>query len=158
MEYSIVRVGKDNYALFDDMVFFRMNERERAPEEQAEPRDFGTNHAALYDKNLRVYAAQVGNRFVGWISAVLIPKVGHPKYGGKGHLFIDELWTVPAFRRQGVAYALMTKVEHAAKEMGTAGLRLYVGGDNPGALALYTKCGYRDRRSDARFMDKEWSE
>lgn len=156
MEYSIVRVDRENYARFDDMVFFRINDRERTPEEQAEPRDFGTNCVMLSDKNLRVYAAQVDDRFVGWISAVFIPKIGHPKYGGKGFLDIDELWTVPAFRRHGIAYALMAKVERAAKEMNAVGLRLYVDGDNPGALALYKKFGYKDRGDNAHWMVKEW--
>jgi Acetyltransferases len=156
MEYSIVRVEKENYPLFDDMIFSRINNRERTLEEQAESRDYGANFTVLADKNLRVYAAKVGNRFVGWISAAFIPKVGHPKYGGKGHVFIDELWTSPTFRRHGIAYALMTEVEHAAKEMNAVGLRLYVGGGNPVALALYTKCGYRDCGDDAHFMDKEW--
>jgi ribosomal protein S18 acetylase RimI-like enzyme len=154
MEYSIVRVDKENYTLFDDMVFVRTNSRKKTTEEQAEPRDFGAIYTALTDKNLHVYAAQVGDRFVGWVSAVYIPKVG--KYGGKGHLFIDELWTAPAFRRHGIAYALMMEAERIARELNTAGLRLYVGGDNTGAIALYAKCGYRDRGSDAHFMDKEW--
>jgi len=154
MDYTIVRVTRYNYALFDDMVFFRMNDRERTPEEQSEPRDFGAVFAALNEKNLRVFAAQVGDRFVGWISAVYIPKVG--RYNGRGHLYIDELWTAPAFRRHGIAYALMNEAERVAREMTAAGLRLYVGDDNPGALALYVKCGYRDRGSDAHFMDKEW--
>lgn len=156
MEYSIVRVDKENYVLFDDMVFLCMNNRERTPEERAKPRDLGANCATLADKNLHVYAAQAGERFIGWISAVFIPKIGHPKYGGKGFLDIDELWTAPAFRRHGIAYALMTEVERAAKEMNAVGLRLYVGGDNPGALALYTKFGYRDRGDNAHWMVKEW--
>ena len=71
-------------------------------------------------------------------------------------MYIDELWTAPAFRRHGIAYALMTEAERAAREMNAAGLRLYVGDTNPGALALYWKCGYRDRGNDAHFMDKEW--
>jgi len=60
MEYSIVRVEKENYPLFDDMIFFRINNRERTLEEQAESRDYGANFTALADKNLRVYAAKVG--------------------------------------------------------------------------------------------------
>jgi len=154
MEYSIIRVNKDNYFLYDDMIFFRMNDRERTTEEKAEPRNFEAIYEALSDKNLYVYAAQVDDRFVGWISAVYIPKVG--RYGGKGHLFIDELWTAPAFRRYGIAYALMNEAESAARDIGAVGLRLYVSGDNPGALTLYTKCGYRDRGDNAHFMDKEW--
>ena len=158
MNYSIVRINKENYPLYDDMVFSRVNDRERSPEEREESHDYGSNLTALADNNLRVYAAKVGEKFVGWIAAVFIPKIGHPNYGGKGHLFIDELWTDPAFRRCGIAHALMTEAEKAAKEMNAVGLRLYVGDDNPGALALYTKCGYRDRGNDAHFMDKEWDE
>jgi len=52
----------------------------------------------------------------------------------------------------------MNEAERAAKENNAAGLRLYVGGGNPGAYALYTKCGYRDRGGDAHFMDKEWAD
>jgi len=154
MDYTIIRVVKENYALFDDMVFLRVNGRERTQEEKAEPRNFSEAYSALSDKNLRIYAAQVGERFVGWVSAVYIPKVGI--WGGKGHLFIDELWTAPAFRRHGIANALMNEAERAAREIGAVGLRLYVNGDNPGALALYTKCGYRDREDGVHFMDKEW--
>ena len=66
------------------------------------------------------------------------------------------LWTAPEFRRQGIAYALMAKAEGAAGEMNAAGLRLYANSGNPEAIALYTKCGYRDRGSNARFMDKAW--
>jgi len=50
MEYSIVRVEKENYPLFDDMIFFRINNRERTLEEQAESRDYGANFTELADK------------------------------------------------------------------------------------------------------------
>lgn len=145
MQFSIVSVNKDNYALFDDMVFRRVHNRERTPEEKKQPRDFAENHKMLADKNLHVYAAEAGGRFVGWVSAVFIPKVGHPKYGGKGFLDIDELWTDPACRQHGIAQALMTAAEQAARAMDVAGLRLYVGGDNAPAYRLYTRCGYKDR-------------
>ena len=158
IDYSILRIDQENYALFDDMVFFRVNNRERTPGERAAPRDFSTNCAALANKNLRVYAAQADGRLVGWVSAVFVPKIGHPAYGGKGHLLIDELWVTPAFRQHGIASALIAKAEDAAREMNAVGLRLYVSGDNPGAFALYTKCGYRDRGSNAHFMDKEWAD
>ena len=82
MEYSIVRIDTENYPLYDDMIFFRINNRERTSAERAEPRDYAANFAVLADKNLRVYAAKVDDRFVGWISAVFIPKTGHPRYGG----------------------------------------------------------------------------
>ena len=61
MEYSIVRVDRENYTLFDDMVFFRINDREKTPEERAWPCDFDTNYATLADKNLRVYGIGRGS-------------------------------------------------------------------------------------------------
>ncbi len=70
----------------------------------------------------------------------------------KNHL----VWVAPAYRRHGIAEALMARAEDAARERNAIGLRLYVGADNPGAVALYTRCGYRDRCDNAHFMDKEW--
>jgi ribosomal protein S18 acetylase RimI-like enzyme len=137
------------------MVFFRIHNREIKPEERSEPIPT-ERYAALSDSNLRVWAALAEGRFVGWISAVFIPKIGHPAYGGRGHLYIDELWTHPEHRRQGIAAALLARAEIAAKEMNAAGLRLYVGADNLGAFALYTHFGFRDRGGDAHFMDKEF--
>jgi len=156
LDFSIVRVNEENYALYDDTVFFRVHNRERTPDERAQPRDFGANLAMLGDKNLRVYAAKAGDRFVGNVAAVFIPKVGHPFYGGRGYLDIDELWTAPAYRRHGIAYALMNEAEHAAKEMGAVAVRLYVGGTNRGAYKLYKKCGYQDRGGGAHWMVKEF--
>jgi len=156
LDFSVVRVEDENYALYDDMIFFRINNRERTPDERAQPRDFAANLTMLADKNLHVYAAKAGDRFVGSISAVFIPKVGHPFYGGRGYLDIDELWTAPAYRRHGIAYALMNEAEHAAKEMGAVAVRLYVGGTNRGAYKLYTKCGYEDRGGGAHWMVKEF--
>jgi len=154
MEYSIERVTQDNYPLFDDMVFWRINNRERTENERNETRDFSEVAATLANENLYVYAVQTESKFAGWISIAYIPKVG--RTNGKGHLFIDELWVAPGYRRNGMAQALMKRADELSRELNTLGLRLYVSMDNAEAIPLYEKCGYQ-RLSEAYFMQKEWA-
>ena len=152
IDYTIARVDDNNYPLFDDMVFFRMNQRERTAEERLAPRDFSEEIYALGNPSLYVYAACVSSRFIGWISIVYIPKVGKTK--GKGHMFIDELWVNPAFRRKGIAAALMQKADALSREKHQLGVRLYVRADNPEALSLYIKSGF-SKLNQTVFMEKE---
>ena len=152
-EYTIVRVTKDNYAMFDDMVFCRIHGRERSTCKRVETPNFDAVYEALDNENLHVFAAQLGGKFIGWISAVYIPKVG--RTNGKGHLFIDELYVNPAYRKKGIAKALLEKADILSKEIGTLGLRLYVNIANDAAISLYEQCGYKSQ-GEALFMDKEW--
>jgi ribosomal protein S18 acetylase RimI-like enzyme len=105
----------------------------------------------LKDKNLYVYAAQTEQKFIGWISAVYIPKISWTN--GCGHLFIDELWVNPVYRRNGIANALMQQIEVISKELDTIGLRLYVNSNNDEANFLSKKCGYINK-GEAFFMEK----
>jgi len=139
--------------MFDDMVFFRINERERSEQERAETRNFDRTYEALDNKNLYVFAAQAADKFVGWISIVYIPKIS--RANGKGHLFIDELWVSPAFRQKGIANALMAQADMLSKE-NVLGLRLYVNRNNEEAISLYQKFGYEFQFDTALFMEKEW--
>jgi ribosomal protein S18 acetylase RimI-like enzyme len=50
--------------------------------------------------------------------------------------------TIPEARGKGVANALMTACEKAARKRGCTALRLEVRIDNPGAIGLYRKLGY----------------
>jgi len=152
VKFSITRVNRNNYQMFDDMVFFRINGRERNEQELTERRNYDMAPEALDNKNLHVFAAQGSDQFVGWISIVHIPKISRAE--GKGHLFIDELWVNPAFRKQGIANALMEQAEALSKE-NALGLRLYVNQDNEEAIALYKKFGYAFQFGTALFMERE---
>jgi len=149
--YSIVRVEKDNYAMFEAMVFYRLYGRERSKCEQVEAANFDAAYAALDHEHFYVFAAQADDKFVGWISAVCIPKIGRTE--GRGHLFIDELYTDPGYRRRGIAKSLMRQAEVLARELDTLGLRLYVNTENAEAVAFYEACGYM-REGEALFMAK----
>ena len=148
MEYSIVKADKNNNFLFDEMVFCRKNERERSEKEKSEVIIDNMVYEILEDKKLNVFAAKMEGKFIGWVSAVYIPKISWTN--GNGHLFIDELWVNPNYRRKGIGHALMEKIENIAKEINVIGLRLYA--NNEGKY-LYDKCGYKSL-NEATFMKK----
>lgn len=143
MSCRIERVDVCNYSRFADMVFWRENGFEREPSSE-------TASAELNNPNLYVFAAEEGDRFVGWISLVYIPKVGK---WHRGHIYVDELWVEPGYRCRGIAKALMIKAEELKMKLGATGIRLYVNIENPAAKHLYESCGYRED-GQAYFMEK----
>lgn len=153
-EYKIIKIDSQNYNMFDDMIFWRMNRRERTNVEKAEAfnNNFDSSYLALSNPNLFVYAALETGRLVGWISIVYMPKVG--KLNGLGHLYIDELWVAPLYRVQGIANKLMEKADELLNTTASAGIRLYVNTDNSNAKGLYEKCGFSES-GIAYFMEKD---
>lgn len=55
---------------------------------------------------------------------------------------VEDLWTMPDFRRRGVAQMLMSEVESLAKAKGFTRIGLDVAPDNQAALELYSRRGY----------------
>ena len=149
MNYTIEKIDVSNYSQFDDMVFWRQNGVERAPSQTPVSEQM---QKELANPNLHVYAVQVDNRFVGWISLVYIPKIGS-RWAGHGHVYVDELWVQPDFRGKGLAKALMQKADEWKAEWEATGSRLYVNVNNPTAQKLYERCGYQED-GQAYFMEK----
>ena len=137
MDFALERITAANYSKFDDMVFWRTNGCECPPSDQPAPPAVVKE---LENPNLYVYAAEAEGRFVGWVSLVYIPKVG--SWGGRGHVYVDELWVAPAYRNRGIAGALLAKGDALCEQLGAQGQRLYVNVNNPAALALYEKLGF----------------
>lgn len=137
MNYKIVKVNSENYSLFDDMIYWRMNGSERLPVKEVISQSILSE---LSNPNLFIYAVEVERRYVGWISLIYMPKVG--KYNGFGHVYVDELWIHPLYRRNGFAYELMKKAEELKQEKFATGIRLYVNVDNISAKKLYEKCDF----------------
>jgi len=94
---------------------------------------------------------EVEDRFVGWISFIYLPKVG--KYRGHGHVYVDELWIEPSYRRNGLAKALLVKADELAQKLSAKGIRLYVNTENPGAQRLYQEHGF-EMTGTAYFCEK----
>jgi ribosomal protein S18 acetylase RimI-like enzyme len=74
----------------------------------------------------------------GYLLAVRIPKAD----ARVGFLFVDEVYVLPAYRRMGVARALLERVQTLSVERGLAGVRLLVREENLGARWLYQGCGF----------------
>ncbi|MGB9724294.1 MAG: GNAT family N-acetyltransferase [Chloroflexia bacterium] len=84
-----------------------------------------------------LFLALVGGEAAGYALAVRIPKADERT----GFLFIDELYVLPAFRRRGVARALLRRFQALAGELGLAGVRLLVRPENTPARKLYRTLG-----------------
>jgi len=137
MDNRIIKINEDNYPQFSDMVHWRMTGEQREPLQQVVNNEIILE---LQNPNLYVYAIQLDNKLVGWISIIYMPKIG--KFNGHGHIYIDELWVEPSLRGQGFAKALMKKAEEVAEIKNAFGMRLYVNAENQVAQNLYKKCGY----------------
>ena len=149
MEYKVVRVSEENYSSFSDMIHWRITENQRLSTTD----EINDNiKKELSNCNFYVFAVEIKNIFVGWISIIYLPKVG--KYNGQGHVYIDELWIEPSHRSKGLAKALMEKAEDVSKELNATGIRLYVNEENPNAKNLYEKCGFIES-GKAYFMEKK---
>jgi ribosomal protein S18 acetylase RimI-like enzyme len=153
-EYKIIKVDNQNYSMFDDMVFWRMDGRERTYAEKLEAanNNFSDVYCALLNPNLNVYAALDNEKFIGWISIVYMPKVG--RLNGLGHIYVDELWVEPTYRNQGIANKLMEKADELLNTTSSAGVRLYVNTENPNAKRLYEKCAFSESGT-SYFMEKD---
>ena len=148
MEFAIEKVTAENYPLFEDLVFWRQTGQERTP--VMEPVSAQIQHE-LGNPNLHLYAAKAQGRYVGWIALVYIPKVG--KWGGRGHLYVDELWVAPELRRKGIGTGLLAVADRMKSDLGAVGSRLHVNSENPAARRLDEKCGFAES-GQATFMEK----
>lgn len=61
-----------------------------------------------------------------------------------GSGWVSALRTVPAWRRRGVGASLCRRCEEAALEGGSEAIRLWTGGGNAAANALFQSLGYRE--------------
>lgn len=67
--------------------------------------------------------------------------------------FIDAIHVLAAFRRRGIAQALMSSAEQAMRKQGIARSRLETDTFNTTSQALYLSLGYRELD---RYPDDEW--
>jgi len=143
MNYQIVKVTKENYQWFDDMIYFRLNNVERKNDQnQTNIKDLQVdNLKELENSNLHLYAATVNEKMIGWISLIYLPKVG--KYKGRGIIYIDELWVEKGHRNKGIGKALLMKADELSSNLNASSIRLFVDSSNQIAQKLYNSCKFR---------------
>ena len=92
--------------------------------------------AALADPNHLLAVARVGQRVVGMASAVVITEPDK-----RPALYVDEVGTADAYRRRGIATALMTALLDAARQRGCTRAWLMTEPENATARAFYRAIG-----------------
>ncbi len=90
----------------------------------------------LHEAGHHLFVAYEGARAVGFISGV---EVTHPDKGTE--MFIYELAVDEAFRRRGIATALIESLKGLAIEHGCYGMWVLTSDDNDAALATYQGAG-----------------
>lgn len=92
----------------------------------------------LQTGGLKVFVAEDRDEVVGFAACVQVPaslRLGH-------WWQIRDLFVVPAYRRQGIALALLDTVRSAAETAGALRLGLQTEESNKAALAIYRRVGY----------------
>ncbi len=95
------------------------------------------NPQSIAAANFFIYAVQHREELVGYVSVVFIPKPD----GRIGTLYVDELWVLEEFRRQGLARCLMDEVVRLGYRLNAWELRLYVNETNQAARHFYQSLG-----------------
>jgi aminoglycoside 3-N-acetyltransferase I len=94
----------------------------------------------LADPNIIALAVLSGERVIGGLTAYILPKLEQDR----SEIYIYDLAVLEAFRREGVATALIDATREIARETGTWAIFVQADyGDDP-AVALYTKLGTRE--------------
>ncbi len=144
---EIVRIGMDEYPEFCKLLEWRRTANEEGDTSvylSGPPREFLQQFNVLDSKLFYIYAARVDGKFVSYINAIIIPKPD-PRMG---MMYIDELWTAPAFRQGGIATLLMREVFKLSKRLNLWRVRLYVAEDNDAARSYYRKQGFSEKTHD----------
>ncbi|HET8626302.1 MAG TPA: GNAT family N-acetyltransferase [Thermomicrobiales bacterium] len=89
---------------------------------------------------LTTFLGELDGRPVGFACLRLIPHL----QGDEPYAELTDIYVEAPSRRQGVARALLARVEAAARAGGASEVVLITGFDNPGAQAAYRASGYAD--------------
>lgn len=140
---EIVRIGRENYPLFTALIEWRRTgkpQTELSYYDNEMMKQFFDKYNVLDSDTFFIFAAKLGDKLVGYINAVVIPKPD-PRLG---LLYIDELWVPKEYRNQGIAGMLMKEAFKVAKKLKLWRVRLFVGTQNEVARGFYRKMGYKE--------------
>ncbi len=85
-------------------------------------------------------AASIGQRVVGGIAGYVLPKFEQ----ARSELYIYDLAVDEAFRRRGIATAMIERLKEHAVARGIYVIFVQADRDDDAAIALYTKLGRRE--------------
>ncbi len=91
------------------------------------------------------YIANINNRNIGFIATDNDPALPDT------HGFIIQVGVIPEWRRRGIASMLTTRCLEALHADGKYGVILHVNQNNPGAIGLYERLGFKTVRTRGAF-------
>jgi ribosomal protein S18 acetylase RimI-like enzyme len=108
----------------------------------------------LGDPDVRVWGALEGDDLIGFAVVMELPDAIHGTVTGA----MDDLFVAPAWRRRGIAQAILAAIVEHAKAKGWAHVRWLVHEEDAAAIALYDKLAERvDLRSYVIRLDPKRS-
>lgn len=111
--------------------------------------------------DIRDYAQRLisrSTRFEAWDGPRLVGLVAAYLDGGADlSAFVTSVSVLPEWNRRGIASRLMGRCIEGARLGGLENVRLEVGRDNPAAIALYRRLGFRDSGETNRVVTMELS-
>jgi GNAT superfamily N-acetyltransferase len=93
----------------------------------------------LGDPDVRVWGAFEGNALIGFAVVMELPDAIHGTVTG----MMDDLFVAPAWRKRGVAQAILAAIVEHAKAKGWAHVRWLAHEGDAAAVALYDKVAER---------------
>lgn len=134
-----VLAGKDTVAMREMLVLFGEAFGERATYADAQPDD-AYLQKLLSSESFIAVAVLAGAKVVGGLAAYALPKFEQ----ARTEIYIYDLAVDAAWRRQGIATAMIEELKRVATRMGAYVIFVQADyGDEP-AIALYTKLGVRE--------------
>jgi ribosomal protein S18 acetylase RimI-like enzyme len=95
-------------------------------------------HTETVEDVLRVMA--LGGAVLAWLGDEAVGAARYERRGG--HLYVGRVAVLPAYRKQGIATALMRHLEDVARDLGLPAIQVGVRMSLPSNLALYQRLGY----------------
>lgn len=129
------------------------------------PDAYGSTLADWKDAGIDRFEARLGGSSVlgafdgelAGVAALDVERGGNVRHRG----LVTMIYVTPASRGRGMAQAMMRHLEQVGAEMELLQLELHVAADNPAAIAVYEKAGYRHHGliprallSRGRFIDE----
>src|SRR5215213_5416635 len=93
-----------------------------------------------YQSVLTTYLGEMDGQPVGFACLRLVPHI----QGDEPYAELTDIYVDAAFRRQGVARALIAQIEAVARAAGASEMVIITGFDNEDAHAAYRAVGYAD--------------
>lgn len=106
-------------------------------------REYDAYAALIADESVALFVAEVGDRLIGFVHAVVREAAAMPIFVPRRYVVIDELVVKSNFQGYGIGKSLMEHVQGWASANGATSIELNVYEFNESAIAFYERLGFQ---------------